>query len=127
MGIVPVVTALKMRVVVVGKKDSIGKLRTQRAQNHEFVVNVRTEQTDGPNSVTILALPTRGIFFHLPRQSPEIIRLIQPFRGLDRDGVLAKLSFLFLLALTVFAEVAWQPTVDSTKIMIRVNPRRLLL
>ena len=49
--------------------------------------------------------------------------MIQAFRRLERDRVLAKLSFLLLLALIVFAGVAWQPTVNSAKIMIRVNPR----
>ena len=38
--VIPIVAALKMRVVVVGEKKCAGKFRTQRPQNHQLIVNV---------------------------------------------------------------------------------------
>ena len=127
MDVVPIVAPLKMRVVVVGKKDSVGKLRTQCAQNHQLVISVRTEQTNRANSGTVLALPARVVVFELARQAAQVIRLIQPLRCLNRGCLLAEWGLLSLVALSVFAQIPRQLTVDSTKVMIRVNPRRSLL
>src|SRR5436190_24249887 len=109
-----------MSIVVVGKKDGVGKLRPQRAQNHQLVINVGAEQTDGANSETILALPTYVVLFHLPRQAPEIIRLLQPFGRLLCDAVQAELNFLSLLALIVFGGIARQLAIYSTQRIVRV-------
>ena len=62
-----------MRVVIVGKKNSVAKLRTQRPKNHQFVVNVRPEQTDRANAEAVLSLPARVVVFELAREATEII------------------------------------------------------
>src|SRR2546421_6985264 len=123
----PVVAALEMSIVVVGKKDGVGKLRPQRAQNHQLVINVGAEQTDGANSETILALPTYVVLSHLPRQAPEIIRLIQPFGRFDCDAVLSDLNLLSLLAPIVFGRVARQLGIHSAQIRVTVDQSRPLL
>ena len=73
MRIIPIVAALKMRVVIIGKEDDVAKLWTQRAQNHQLVINIRTEQTDRANSETVLSLPAHVVVFELARETPEII------------------------------------------------------
>jgi hypothetical protein len=85
----------------------VRKLRTQRSQNHQLIVNVRTEQTDGANTQSVLSLPTRVILFHLTGQTAQVIRLIQAFSRLDGDRALAKLSLLIVLTLIVFTGVPW--------------------
>ena len=47
---IPIVAPLKMCIVVVGKKNGVRKLRMQCPQNHQFVVNVRTEEANGANT-----------------------------------------------------------------------------
>src|SRR5262245_1046592 len=122
----PSVESLKMRVVVVSEKDGSGKLVTQRTQDHHFIVDIRAEQANRANTVSILSFPSRIVLSHLVRQPTEIVGLVQSFRRLYRDVVLTGLKFLLFLTLIVLAGVAWQPSVNSTKIMIRVYPGRRL-
>ena len=113
-----------MRVVVIGEKNSIGKLRPQCSQNHEFIVNVLAEQTNGANARAFLSLQARVVLFHLPRQSSQVIRLVQSFCGFDRDRILPELRFLRLVALTLFGLIAWQLPINSAQITVRVHPFR---
>src|ERR1051326_2771372 len=122
-----VVPALEVRIVSIGKKERIWKRRAQRAQDHQFVVDVGTEQADGPDTRPAIPAPVRVAFFQHARQSPQVIRLIQAFGCFNGDGIGTGIAFLGLFLHSSAREIARHLTVDAAQITISPDRTRLRL
>src|SRR5215813_3834911 len=117
--ITPVRPPFKMSVEIIREKDCVAKYWPQSTQDHELVVNVRTEQPDGANSTLVFAPPLRLFIFELTRESTKEVRLIQSFSCLFGRRLHSPLALLFILAFGWLSLFTGKTAVDTAQISVR--------
>jgi hypothetical protein len=119
--IAPVLSPFKMSIEIIREENCVAKFRSEGTQDHELVVDVRTEQTDGANSTFAFAPPPRVFIFKLTRKPTEEVRLIQSFGRLYCSRSLRWLSFLRISRRICLGWIAGQTPIDSMHVTKRAD------